>query len=353
MIRRNLTDTVEHVTHRRKVLKRPKRFKNYYTDREPLSISCFEFPRLGDQLLFRGRQTLCKYYNNNEIINDRLIEIKSAVTIKDFEKILNNQFQNKQAYFRAVEPYYDTSSILASSLKPLANETCLCTKDYYRLNYYFEEKRKQQCTSPLLSKTTSNAIKTFTVGNSSIDNFICLASECYDNCIQNYLNNLNDCNQKVEKSIKGQSSTEDHTAIGVNDSKPSLSLEHSSYGSDKINENILTNHLNKLNINLHTNCDVTPTFDTRNHSKSTGQSIPKHPKCRSQAMSCSDTNNNNSESTNHIKDPPKIIFSDFSTVKQPKQDTSDKNLSDNRSAIDSKNCLTIPIATYCSELRPP
>ena len=45
VIRRNLADTVEHVTHRRKVLKRPKRFKNYYTDREPLSITCFEFPR--------------------------------------------------------------------------------------------------------------------------------------------------------------------------------------------------------------------------------------------------------------------------------------------------------------------
>lgn len=45
MIKRNLADTVEHVTHRRKVLKRPKRFKNYYTDREPLSISCFQFPR--------------------------------------------------------------------------------------------------------------------------------------------------------------------------------------------------------------------------------------------------------------------------------------------------------------------
>lgn len=311
------------------------------------------FCRLGDQLSFRGRQTLCKYYNNNEIINDRLIEIKSAATIKDFEKILNNQFRSKQEHFKAFEPYYDTSAILASTFKPLVNETCLCTNDNYRLNYDFEEKRKQQCTPPLLNKTTSNAIKTFTVTNNSIDNFICLASECYNNCIQNYLNNLNDCNKKVEKSIKRQSSTEDHTAIETNESKPSLSLEHSSFGSDKINENILTNHLNKLKINLHTNCDVTPTFETRNHSKSTGQSFTIHPKCTSQAMSCSDSNNNNSESTNHIKDPPKIIFSDFSTVKQPKQDKSDKDLSDNRSAIDNKNCLTIPIASYCSESRPP
>ena len=316
--------------------------------------NAFIFCRLGDQLLFRGRQTLCKYYNNNEIINDRLIEIKSAVTIKDFEKILSYQLRSNQEHFRAVEPYYDTSAILSPSLKPLANETCLCTKDYYRLNYDFEDKRKQECTSTLLNKTTSNAIKTFTVTNNSIDNFTYLASECYKNCIQNYLNNLNDCNRKVEKSIKGQSSTEDHTAIQTNESKPSLSLEHSPFGSDKINEYVLSNNLNKLNINLHTNCDITPTFNTRNQLKETGQSITTiHPTCRSQAMSCSDTNNNNSESTNHIKDPPKIIFSDFSTVKQPKQDKSDKDLSDNRSAIDNKNCLTIPIANYCSESRPP
>jgi len=282
-----------------------------------------------------------------------LIEIKSAVTIQDFEKILCNPFRSKREHLRAVEPYYDTSTILASSSKPLANETCLCTNDFYRLNYNFEEKRKQQFTSPLLNETASNAIKKFAVTNNSIDKFICLASECYNNCIQNYLNNLNDCNKKVEKSIKGQSSTEDHTAIETNESKPPLSLEHSRFESDKVNENILTNQLNKLNINLHTNSDVTPTFDTRNYSKNIGQSIAIHPKCRSQAMSCSETNNNNSESTNHIKDPPKIIFSDFSTVIQPKQDKSDKDLSDNRSAIDSKNCLTIPIASYCSESRPP
>ena len=45
VIRKNLADTVEKINRKRKVLKRPKKFKNYYTDREPLSISCFEFPR--------------------------------------------------------------------------------------------------------------------------------------------------------------------------------------------------------------------------------------------------------------------------------------------------------------------
>lgn len=31
--------------HKRRILKRPKRFKNYYSDRKPLSIPRFSFPR--------------------------------------------------------------------------------------------------------------------------------------------------------------------------------------------------------------------------------------------------------------------------------------------------------------------
>lgn len=30
---------------KRKILKRPMRFKNYFTDRKPLSLPCLEFPR--------------------------------------------------------------------------------------------------------------------------------------------------------------------------------------------------------------------------------------------------------------------------------------------------------------------
>lgn len=37
---------VDNKVKKRKILKRPRRFKNYYTDREPLTIPCFSFPRL-------------------------------------------------------------------------------------------------------------------------------------------------------------------------------------------------------------------------------------------------------------------------------------------------------------------
>lgn len=71
-------------------------------------------------------------------------------------------------------------------------------------------------------------------------------------------------------------------------------------------------------------------------------------------MSCNDSNNNSTDSTNQLKDPPKIIFSDFSTNKQAaaaSPDDSDIN-SDSNSSVD-KNCLSIPINSYCSEARPP
>jgi hypothetical protein len=272
------------------------------------------------------------------------MKIKSAETAHDFEKVINYHIRNRQQVGKCIEPYHDTSSILAPPLRPLVKETCLCTQDYYRLNYILEEKRSQQCNiSPLSSKASSNAIiKTFSVTSTSIDNFICLASECYINCIQNYLNNLNDCNRRVEK----RQSPADQIAIDTIESEPSL--------LSKADENTLTNHLNKLNINLHTSCDDSSDSSiTILTKKQTGQSITIHSTCRSQqAMSCSDTNNNNTESTNHTRDPPKIIFSDFSTANQPTQDKSDKDLSDNRSAI-AKNCLTIPNSHYCSEARPP
>lgn len=37
---------IDNKVKKRKILKRPKRFKNYYSDRMPLSIPSFSFPRL-------------------------------------------------------------------------------------------------------------------------------------------------------------------------------------------------------------------------------------------------------------------------------------------------------------------
>lgn len=305
--------------------------------------------RLGEQLLNHENKTVCKYHSHNEIINDKLFGIK---TVQDFERILNSRLRHR----RDIEPFYGSSTIPTPSLRPLASETCLHTKDYYRLNCIHEDyycyKQPYCRPTPLLSRaTTSNAATKFKATDSSLEKFICLAAECYNRCIKYYLNNLNDCNRKVEKSSKRQSVTDQKASDKKepNTEKPPETTPIKE--RESVNEQPLVNQLNRLNINLHhtTSCDDT---HINEKTKNTGQSTAIFTQCRSQAMSWSDSNDSSTESTNHMQDPPKIIFSDFSTAKQQTQDKSDKDLSDNRSAIE-RNCLSIPKTRYCSEARPP
>jgi hypothetical protein len=70
-------------------------------------------------------------------------------------------------------------------------------------------------------------------------------------------------------------------------------------------------------------------------------------------MSCNDTNNNHNDSTNQVKDPPKIILSDHSTNQNILQgENFIKNFSDN-DTVNDKNCLNVPIESFSSEARPP
>jgi hypothetical protein len=49
---RKCPKVIEVKAHKRKILKRPRKFKNYYTDRQPLSIPRFSFPRYTSFLHF-------------------------------------------------------------------------------------------------------------------------------------------------------------------------------------------------------------------------------------------------------------------------------------------------------------
>jgi hypothetical protein len=269
---------------------------------------------------------LCKYYDHNEVLNDELLSIKSAQTVQQFEKLFNQQLRHHQGYpksAQSVEPYYDIKEVL-NPLKPFASETCLCTKDVYRLNEYRQANERQRTPS------TSNAIKSFDGSKNSIANFVNLASECYEKCINFYLHNLNDCNQRAE-SIGRQSIKSASGYTGK-----------SSLRSKKIND--LAQKLNKLSINL-TRDITSDTFYSERQSTSSPHN------CSYQTMSCNDANNNSTESTNQLKDPPKIILSDHST--NSIQGDNKKEYSDSNSAID-KNSLTIPIENYySSEARPP
>lgn len=370
---------VDNKAKKRKILKRPKRFKNYYSDRMPLNIPSFSFPRsllhkhvitqtylqciallcnnllptvcfnriflsshfrLGEQFAFRGRQTICKYYDSNEIINNQLIRIKSATTAVEFERIFNEQHRYKHGYsksVKSVEPYFDTQAVLEPPLRATASETCLCAKEFYRLDYNLLQ--KQPATLVQQQSLSTNAIKRLTVDDKGFNAFLLSASECYDTCIQYYLNDLNSCNQKAD-FIARQSSQLRPTSscsFGIR----SLKLE------SKIPDEI-TNKLRKLSINLEKS--TTQLENCARQSSTSHRSF--------QAMSCSDTNNNhNTESTNvQLKDPPKIICSDFSSAAATTQQQSDTQKSvekDFSSDKSDKNCLKIPHSNYCSEARPP
>lgn len=267
------------------------------------------------------------------------MQIKSARTVQEFEKLFNQQLRHNQGYpksAKSVEPYYDIKEVL-NPLKPFASETCLCTKDLYRLNHNRLANEQQQTTSS--AAVTSNAIKGLNGNGKSIEDFVNLASECYDKCINIYLSNLDDCNQRAESIVRQSLKS------------PSGYAGKRSLRSRKLNDFALANEIKKLSITLdtHHHRDVvshTNTFYSDRQSTSSPQN------CSYQTMSCNDTNNNSTESTNQLKDPPKIILSDHST--NPIQGDNSKDYSDSNSAIDRKDSLTIPIENYySSEARPP
>lgn len=301
-----------------------------------LSSSFLFIRRLGEPFPFRGRQTLCKYYENNEILNEQLREIKSAQTVKEFEKLFRVQSRHNQEYpksAKSVEPYFDVKAVLAP-LKSFTSETCLCTKDVYRLkgNRVGSEHRSPTPVTPTFALNTSKGLDDKA---SSLDDFVHLASECYDKCINAYLSNLDDCNRRAD-IIERQSIRSSTGFSGRRTLK-----------AKKINDLSLANRINKLCINLEAyHRDIVDPF------QSTRQSTSSIHNCSHQTMSCNDTNNNNTESTNQLKDPPKIILSDHSTNQTLQADKS-RDFSDNGSAVD-KNCLSIPIENYyTSEARPP
>lgn len=185
----------------------------------------------------------------------------------------------------------------------------------------------ERLRSPSPAASTTNTIKGLKL-KSSFDDFVHLASDCYDKCINIYLNNLNDCNRKAEliKSPSGYA--------GKRSLKPK-----------KINDLSLTYQIHKLNINL-------DSFQRDDHFHFHRSQTPSSPKpCSQQAMSCNDTNNNSTDSTN-LKDPPKIILSDHSTNQTIQGES--KEFIDSNNSVSNKTCLTIPLENfYSSEARPP
>lgn len=305
--------------------------------------------RFGEQHSFRGRQTICKFYDGNDIINDELVEIKSAKNSVDFERIFSEQYRHNRSYSKNakfIEPYFDTQAIL-EPLSVLKRETCLCAKELFYRSDYILQQRQVKRPSQLHHNSSANAIKRLALDDSkNFDAFLQSANECYNTCIQHYLNNLDACNERAKVIARQQTQKRPATIFSLN--KHSLTIETKLSISDDF---LITTQLQKLSINLEKSTRINNCVrqSSTSHQSASSSSF--------RAMSCNDTNNNSTESTNHqIKDPPKIIFNDFSNSQVETAKTiisdSEKDFSENNSKVD-KNCLTIPITNYCSEARPP
>lgn len=148
-------------------------------------ISC----RLGENLPFRGRQVLCKYYKNNEILSEQLLRIKSAKTTKEIKELLVYHHKKVKRNNSSVPigKHYDCNKILEAKrghVKP-----CSC-----KLSNYGKISTDQSTTT-----NNANAIKTGKrkTSENTVDDFIRLASQCYKNYIQSHFNELNWCSKKV------------------------------------------------------------------------------------------------------------------------------------------------------------
>lgn len=286
------------------------------------SISLFLICRFGKVDPARGRQTLCKFYDN-EILNEQLQRIKSAQTVDEFEKLLQEQLRRQQGFTKSaksIQPYYDSDEILR-------NKTCLseqCERQTYRFdgNQLLNENRDASSSSSVpLAKPTSR----------SYDYFAYAAAECYEKCISVYLNDLSASDRRVERERQSILSHIDYSIP--------LKLRQ------VFDDSSLANQVERIKISFESLQPV--------QLRSPRQSI-HIPRVRQQTMSSNESNNNRDESTTQVKDPPEIVLSDHSTNQNIKQDTT-KSYSDSDQVIDKNNCyLSVPIGHfYSSEARPP
>lgn len=282
----------------------------------------------------RGRQTLCKFYHDNEILNEQLQRIKSAQTVNDFEKLLQEQLRRKQSA-KSIEYYYDFEDILR-------HETCLREKIDVQNRSSFnqllnENNKKSSLSLSYANLLTSSSPLEASVRESrlfSVENFASVAAECYEKCVNVYLNDLSAFNRRVER--------EKQSFFAHIDYSIPLKLRQ------VFDDSSLVNRINSIKISFESKSlrDDPITVNTR-------QSI-YIPRVSRQTMSSNDSNNNRDDSTNQVKDPPKIVLSDHSTNKNIIQGDIVRSYSDKDKVIDKSCYLTVPIGHfYSGEARPP
>lgn len=214
-----------------------------------LSLFSYQFSRFDDSNYTRGgrrERRLCNYFQQNEILNEQLLRIKSAQTVNEFEKLLLRHHKDRGegiSIEKFIEPYYDFKEILR-------DKTCLRTlnegdrKYRSKSNQLFSDKFNSSLPLTIASTTSSSAIHHSTRkfnefdlkvddNTNSINAFIRSATECYENCINCYRNNLDRCNQKAEIAEQQSENT-----IG----------ERLTLKVRRIDDSTLANQINKISI---------------------------------------------------------------------------------------------------------
>lgn len=150
----------------------------------------------------RGRRTLCNLIHDNEILNEQLQRIKSAQTVDDFEKLLQEQLRRNQhlpdSANLSVEPYADSDEILR-------NRTCLSEQDKQSAG------TRRFDGNQLLNEQHRNTSSSTSTISRQFEYYAYAAAECYEKCISVYLNELSAFDRQVERERQSILSHIDHS----------------------------------------------------------------------------------------------------------------------------------------------
>lgn len=272
------------------------------------------FFRFGENFPWRGRQTLCKNFNN-EIISEEFKRIRQTNSVEEFSNLLKRHNNNNKVR-KNFENYLNPISSINNQQQQLS------------------EKNKNINS------------------NENIETFIELASQCYNEGFQIHLNILEECSRRAVL-LKKRFGKEISTRKKINENHKNLD-ENFSDNTEDDDENILS----VLSVNL------TEREISRKIKFSEIMSSSDHVETFKKLKKNSQFNDFCSYNYNTNIEPPKIILTDFSrssedgglksTILLPSQNYQYSYDNEEINKLGHHfNGLKIPNDNYRSESRPP
>lgn len=158
--------------------------------------------RLGTNLPWKGRQTLCKHYQNQDIQSDTLLKICRATTPLDFRLLFSQVIDGSQRQRSDTKARHRPQ-------KPLHTRTSLEVLSTQSLSAIGQRQRTAKITETLKlhrsarvfspSKSTRRHSQQAALNSVSGDWHLQLASHCYESDIQWHVNHLADCLRQTKE----------------------------------------------------------------------------------------------------------------------------------------------------------